>query len=424
MASKSAELNLLRHLADTATEGVCITDENDVILYLNEAARQLTTAIKVFVGKGEKEIFGEPGVSEMCRNSWETVTFRKITPDGRKLFVSAHPVKGERNSLQFTVMFLNEKKREESPADMDENLLFVYKGRGMSYMLNLADKLASIDNPVTILGESGSGKVMLAQYIHRKSSHNGGAFVCLNCASVPEEMLEEELFGRSVVGGRPGMLTLAAGGTLFIDEVDALPFYLQTKLLYALHDRVYRTVDDPKGIPLDCRIIAASNNDLRNMVDEGTFRKDLFYLIDVFEVRIPALRERPMDIIPLIRYLTERYNRRYNCNRRISDEALAILTDYGWPGNLREIDSTLERLVAMAPEDIIEAYHLPDRIRFQVMAERNHKKNGGTLEEALEEVEKTIILRAYRESGSSYEVAKTLKISQSKASRLIRKYRP
>lgn len=424
MASKNSELNLLRHLADTAEEGVCITDGDGNILYLNEAARQLTVKMKGFTGKAEKDVFGEPSVLDMCRNSWETVTFRKIGLDGRKLLVSAHPVKGERNSLQFAVMFLKEKKREENPADMDENLLFVYKGRGMSYMLNLADKLASIDNPITILGESGSGKVMLAQYIHRKSSHNGGAFVCLNCASVPEEMMEEEIFGRSAAGGRPGMLALAAGGTLFIDEVDALPFYLQTKLLYALHDRVYRTVDDPQGIPLDCRIIAASNNDLHGMVDAGTFRKDLFYLIDVFEVRIPALRERPMDIIPLIRYLTERYNHRYNCNRRLSDEALAILADYAWPGNLREIDSTLERLVVMAPEDIIEAYHLPDRIRFQVMADRNQKKNGGTLEEALEEVEKAIVLKAYRESKSSYEVAKALKISQSKASRLIRKYRP
>ena len=129
-----------------------------------------------------------------------------------------------------------------------------------------------------------------------------------------------------------------------------------------------------------------------------------------------------MDIMPLIRYLAERYNQRYGLNRRITEGALDVLEKYSWPGNLREMDNTIERMIVMAPEDIIDVYHLPDNIRFQVVAEDSAKKELGSLDEALAEVESSIIRRAYEEYGSSYEVGRMLKISQSKASRLIRKY--
>ena len=201
-----------------------------------------------------------------------------------------------------------------------------------------------------------------------------------------------------------------------------MPGFIQTRLLYTLHERSYHPVGGRKGLPVECRIIVATDQDLHKLIAEGQFREDLYYLMGVFEVMIPPVRERTVDILPLIHFLVERYNRRYDLHRRITDDALDVLVQYAWPGNLREMDNTIERLVVMCPEDLIDVYHLPDHIRFQIVAEQSANADKGSLDRAVADVERAIICRTYEEYGSSYEVARVLKISQSKASRLIRKY--
>ena len=421
MAKKTENETLLSRL-DQAAEGICVTDREGRICYLNRAARSLAGTEEVRNGRNEAELFGAPTVSEMCSERQEAVSFLKEKKNGRILTVLSRPLETE-DEKGLIVSFLKPKK--EDADDGDENTLLIYKGNSMSQVFRMASKFANMDSTVLISGESGTGKVMLAQYIHRNSSRRNGAFVSLNCAAMPGELLEEEFFGKTGKNGeieKPGMLSLAAGGTLFLDEIDALPLFIQTRLLYAFHEKEYHPVGGRSGIPVDCRIITATNRDLHKMVAEGDFREDLFYLIGVFEVTIPPIRERTMDIMPMIRYLSERYNRRYGLHRRLTDGALEVLTEYSWPGNIREMDNTLERLIVMSPEDVIDVYHLPDHIRFQVVAESNPKKERGSLDEAVEEVERAIIRRAYEEYGSSYEVGRVLKISQSKASRLIRKY--
>lgn len=421
MAKKTENETLLSRL-DQAAEGICVTDREGKICYLNRAARLLAGTEEVRNGRNEAELFGAPTVAEMCSERQEAVSFLKEKKNGRILTVLSRPLETE-DEKGLIVSFLKPKK--EDADDGDENTLLIYKGNSMSQVFRMASKFANMDSTVLISGESGTGKVMLAQYIHRNSSRRNGAFVSLNCAAMPGELLEEEFFGKTGKNGeieKPGMLSLAAGGTLFLDEIDALPLFIQTRLLYAFHEKEYHPVGGRSGIPVDCRIITATNRDLHKMVAEGDFREDLFYLIGVFEVTIPPIRERTMDIMPMIRYLSERYNRRYGLHRRLTDGALEVLTEYSWPGNIREMDNTLERLIVMSPEDVIDVYHLPDHIRFQVVAESNPKKERGSLDEAVEEVERAIIRRAYEEYGSSYEVGRVLKISQSKASRLIRKY--
>lgn len=403
-------------------DGVCVVDREGRILFANDAAKKFAGE-KELVGKTETDFFGSPAVVEMCVERHDVVSFPKEAADGRIFTVSAFPMENEEHEEDAIFFFIREK---EDISDGDDlNSLMVYKGSSMAHVLSLAAKLAHMDNTVLISGESGTGKSMLARYIHDNSSRGDSSFASLNCAAMAGDLLEEELFGRAGKNGeieKPGIFATAGRGTLLLDEIDALPTFIQTRLLYALQERKYHPVGGRKFLPVECRMIASTDRDLHMMVRNGDFREDLYYLIDVFEVDIPPIRERVADIMPLIRYLAERFNRRYGLSRRITDGALDILTKYSWPGNLREMENTIERLVVMAPEDIIDIYHLPDPIRFQLVAEEQTEKETGSLTAAVEEVERVIIRRTYEKYGSSYEVGRVLKISQSKASRLIRKY--
>ena len=415
-------LSLLAPMAATAAVGICITNRDGLILYLNEAASAFATPGASPLDKKEADVFGYPSVVEMAQGRHEVISFSKEMTGGHFLYVSAFPVEDHDQRISFYVIFLREQKKDIVD---DGDTLLVTKSSSMAHVLSLAAKLARIDSTVLISGESGSGKVMLAQYIHRNSSRRNGAFASLNCAAMPGELLEMELFGNAGSNGeleKPGILTMAGKGTLFLDEIDALPGFIQTRLLYTLHERSYHPVGGRKGLPVECRIIVATDQDLHKLIAEGQFREDLYYLMGVFEVTIPPVRERTVDILPLIHFLVERYNRRYDLHRRITDDALDVLAQYAWPGNLREMDNTIERLVVTCPEDLIDVYHLPDRIRFQIVAEQSANTDKGSLDRAVADVERAIICRTYEEYGSSYEVARVLKISQSKASRLIRKY--
>lgn len=414
--------NKLLHLLKKAKDGIYISNTKGTILYQNEAA----SAIADLSGKGntEKEIFGLPEAATACSGMQHNAFYQKKLPDGR--FVSTYSLclnsTSEEENQHIFLSFLREIDADD---DDDINTLQVYQGSAMAHVLNHAVKLAKINSPVLITGESGTGKIMLGKYIHRNSTQSGKPFVCFNCAAMPEELLEEEFFGRAGFTGeqeKPGIIATAANGTLFLDEIDALPIFIQTRLLYTLHEKSYHPVGGRKSLPVECRIIAATDRDLSTLVAEGTFREDFYYQIAVFEVKIPPIRERAMDIMPLLHYLAERYNKRYWLRRQITKAALDVMAKYSWPGNLREMDNTMERLIVMAPEDIIDVYHLPDHIRFRVMEESNNCKERSSLDEAIEEVEGAIIRRTYEEYGSSYEVGRILKISQSKASRLIRKY--
>ena len=417
--AKKKDDGYLSRLAEQAEEGICLTDLSGNILYMNRSAQVMADETD-FAGKKEWELFGVPSSVDKCFER-EVVSYTKKRDDGRGFSVISQIISAEGEECILSV--LREKTPEKEEDDIDA--LLVYKGSSMSHMLSLAAKLAKIDSTVLIVGESGTGKVMLAQYIHRNSCRKDEPFVSFDCAAMPAELLEEEFFGRVGVNGnleKPGILAGAAGGTLFLDEIDALPIFIQTRILYALQEKIYNPVGGRKNMAVECRLVAATNRDLSQLVASGDFREDLFYLIDVFEVKVPPIRERVMDIMPLIRYLAERYNKRYGLHRQITEGALDVLVKYDWPGNLREMDNTIERMIVMAPEDIIDVYHLPDNIRFQVVADDNVKKEQSSLDEAVEEVESAIIRRTYEKYKSSYEVARVLKISQSKASRLIRKY--
>ena len=282
--------------------------------------------------------------------------------------------------------------------------------RAMRDTLELVQKVARLSATLLILGESGTGKELLARLIHRESSANpqSGAsdrpFIAVNLAAIPRELVESTLFGheRGAFTGalqqRIGKFELASGGTLFLDEIGDLKLELQSKLLRAIQEGEIERVGGSKPIKTTFRLIAATNVDLERAVKDGTFREDLFYRINVIPVRLPPLRERIEDLPELARFFLSRYNTRFHKQvRGIAESTLRMLSHYWWPGNIRELENLIERLVATAEGEWITDEELP--FEFHV-AELDHQKTDGSLlDRALATFERNFIVRALERSG-------------------------
>jgi len=240
----------------------------------------------------------------------------------------------------------------------------------LTQVFRLIDRISESICTVLITGESGVGKEVVANAVHRSSRRAGGPMVVVNCGAIPEALLESELFGHAkgaftgANSAKLGRVALAEGGTLFLDEVGELPLSLQVKLLRLLQQHEYSPVGDSRTRSADVRIIAATNLDLEQAVANGLFRKDLYYRLNVIHVRVPALRDRPEDVAPLVEhFLTTQAQRTGRSGVDISNAALQMLSAFSWPGNVRELENTIERAVILAPTDTIEPKDLPSAVR-------------------------------------------------------------
>jgi two-component system, response regulator FlrC len=231
-------------------------------------------------------------------------------------------------------------------------------------LLAIAARVAQTDATVLLTGESGTGKEVFARYIHQQSARRAAPFVAINCAAIPENLLEATLFGyekgafTGAQTAQAGKFEQAEGGTLLLDEISEMPLALQAKLLRVLQEREVERVGGRKPVPLDIRVIATSNRDMESEVAQGRFREDLFYRLAVFPLAIPGLRERPQDIVPIARHFVAVQRRRGGKNAAFSAGAEAILAAHDWPGNVRELENAIQRALILAPDEIIEAEHL------------------------------------------------------------------
>jgi transcriptional regulator with GAF, ATPase, and Fis domain len=233
----------------------------------------------------------------------------------------------------------------------------------MKELLDNAEAVAALPSTLMITGESGVGKSLLARHIHYSSPRSNKPFVCVSCPALPRELLESELFGHekgSFTGAhlqRIGKFELAQGGTLFLDEIGDLPLDLQPKLLNVLQDREIFRVGGSKAVEIDVRVIAATNIDLQDKIDEGEFREDLFYRLNVIALELPPLRKRPEDIETIVGYVLERLSKDRGLDKpiRLDKEALSLVKHGAWPGNVRQLDNTLERAAAFRKDGIITA---------------------------------------------------------------------
>ena len=241
----------------------------------------------------------------------------------------------------------------------------VAESPAMRAVVEAVGRVAPAPTTVLVTGETGSGKELVARAIHARSPRSGRLFVALNCAAIPAELLEAELFGvtkgafTGAAADRPGKFELADGGTLFLDEIGDMPLAMQAKLLRALQEGSIERLGSNTVRRVDVRIVAATHRDLARLVAEGAFRADLFYRLNVFPVHLPPLRERKEDVAPIAVRAVERFARRLGRRARISPSALAALEGYDWPGNVRELQNVLERAVLLARGEVIESLDLP-----------------------------------------------------------------
>ncbi len=308
----------------------------------------------------------------------------------------------------------------------------VAKSPLMEAVFRTVSKIAEFKTTVLITGESGVGKELIAQAIHRQSSKRHGPFVAVNCGAIPENLLETELFGHKkgaftdASADRRGLFEEASGGTLFLDEIGELPLSLQVKILRALQEETIRRLGDSKDIKVDTRIIAATHRDLANETKAGRFREDLYYRINVLPLHIPALRDRKEDIPVLLDHFLARNNARMGTNiRGFSPAARKLLFEYAWPGNVRELENTIERAMVLADRDVIEPSDLPDRLRQAFDPVHMHLSTGElSIKKTTTAIEEILIRRALQKTnGNRTRAAEILEISHRALLYKIKDYR-
>jgi len=296
-------------------------------------------------------------------------------------------------------------------------------------LLRMVQKIAQTDSTVLITGETGVGKELIARAIHSASQRKSHPFVKVNCAAIPDTLLESELFGHEkgaftgAVTNKPGRFEIAHQGTLFLDEIGEIPLHLQTKLLGVLQDKSFERLGGVKTTKVDVRIITATNQDLPSAVQAGKFRSDLFYRLNVVPIHIPPLRERKDDLIPLVNHLLDKFTSKYGKKiDTIPPEVMATFSNYDWPGNIRELENVMERMVVMSEIDSLSLDQVPPEIRGVVS-----RTEATTLKEKIETLsqvtEKQMIIDALNKTNQNRTLAaKLLGISRRTLQNKIKEY--
>jgi two-component system NtrC family response regulator len=284
-------------------------------------------------------------------------------------------------------------------------------------VLEMAGRVAASDASVLITGESGTGKELLAKGIHYSSPRADGPFIAVNCAAIPETLIESELFGHvkgaftGAIRDREGKFELAGGGTLFLDEIGELRIDLQSKILRALQEKTIDRVGGERPVPVDVRVIAATNRDIERAVKDGKFREDIYYRLSVITLHMPPLRERKEDIPLLIEHFLKKYNKAEPVT--LEPEALTVLKDYGWPGNVRELENVIERASVLRRGKVITRAELPDKLMKEQMGVEDIILNLPEEGISLEELEKSLIVKALeKHKGNQTRAAEYLGITR------------
>ena len=399
----------------------------------------------------DQGIFNPSIGARVLQSGRQEVTIQ-LTHSGKYLMTTAIPIRDADGSLQKVISYSRDVTKYESLLKEHENLKemlsaysseieqlrqeqntpphVIHDSAEMRKVVAQISRIAKFDSHVLITGESGVGKTMYAKLLHAQSPRKDGPFIEINCGTIPENLFESELFGYergAFTGanreGKPGFFELADGGTLFLDEIGDLPFHMQAKLLKVIQDQRIIRVGGIHDRPVDFRLISATNRKLDAMVEAGAFREDLYYRLNVIAIDVPPLREHKDDILHLTMHFVDKICEKYNIKRSISNKVIDALVDYDWPGNIRQLENVVERMLLSADGYVIKWEHLPPAISKKAIQGYNPEKQG-TLKEMMESVEKRIFTDYYKKYGSTTKVAKALGISQPSASMKLSKYLP
>ncbi|MCK5863384.1 MAG: nif-specific transcriptional activator NifA [Candidatus Hydrogenedentes bacterium] len=313
--------------------------------------------------------------------------------------------------LEENTRLQDELRKKFHPANM------IGRSKAMQLVFDMIFQVAKSEATVLIRGESGVGKELVAQSIHYNSDRASKPFIRVNCAALPENIIESELFGHErgaftgAVRSRKGRFELAHHGTIFLDEIGDLSPQMQIRLLRVIQEREFERVGGTDTIKVNVRIIAATNRELEKLMETGLFRQDLYYRLNVFPINVPPLRERRTDILELANFFVEKYSRENSKYvRRVSTPAIDMMMSYHWPGNVRELENCIERAVLLTNDDVVHGHHLPPTLQ---TSEASNTIIKGTLEETLERMEREMIVEALKDTkGNKAKAARQLGVSE------------
>ena len=450
--------NELEAIFDSSAYGNWLCDGEGTILKLNKAAEQLNgVKAKEVVGKNalhlvEKGIVDRSCTGEVLKTKRRVKIIQHMKKTGKDIMSTGTPVFDQEGNIfrvvanQFDITGLNTIRKELDRSRLvtekfrDElsglNMLdlkrqeIIAESKKMKQVLKISFKLARIGaSEILILGESGVGKGLLAKFIHNNSRQSKKPFIQINCAALPENLLEAELFGYekgaftgAAEKGKVGLIELAKNGTLFLDEIGDVPLSIQTKLLTYLDDYLVRPLGGTKQKTINCAIIAATNQDLLAMIKKGSFREDLFYRLNSFTVKIPPLRDRKEDIFELTHMFLQKYNKKYNISRRVSSRLMKTLCTYPFPGNVRELESIIKQALVMSENEVLDDFIITT-IGTDCNQLNEPYNNSCNLIEKIRNVERELLKDALVHNRTTRDMASYLGISQSAVVKKLKKHR-
>ena len=464
--NRSRELSDLRDLSaeqhaiiDSSFDGFYITDGEGRTLRINRAYERITgIRSKEVMGRTMAELveegFYNESVTLRVLKSRKTETIIQKVKDTKTIVVTGTPVLDHEGNIWRVVTNVRDvtelrklqaelermarlqhhyrKELDTLRRHMDHKSKVIIRSKGMQEVYEQAMRLSQVDSTVLVLGESGVGKEVVAELIHESSTRQEHPFVKVSCAAIPEHLLESELFGYkpgaftgALRTGKTGLFEEANNGTLFLDEIGEMPLGLQAKMLRVLQDKSFTRVGGVHRITVDVRIIAATNRNLEELVDQKLFRRDLYYRLNVVPVYVPPLRERREAIFDFVYLFLGRFNQKHGLSKQIEADAMDVLISTDWPGNVRQLENTLERLVVMASSDVIT--------RENVYRAIGSSDPGGcvpppasledkTLQEVLAEAERTALSHALKKHHSTRAMARALGVNQSTIVRKMQRY--
>ena len=431
--------DIFQAIINEMNEGVIFLDAEDRIAYLNPAAERIRrVSAEKFVGRPIHELHPDrahAAVDELlnCLKEGRAASrHRVIQAQGRYFDNTYTAVRGGAGEYRGTLLVSRDitEKKDLSEENLQlkkilarpfERSAFIAESPAIKAALAMVEAVAPLDSTVLLTGESGTGKELFVARIHSLSPRRGGPLVNVNCAALPEHLVESELFGHvkgaftGAVGAHPGRFLQAQGGTLFLDEVGDLPLAAQAKLLRVLQERSVQAVGGKGETPVDTRIVAATNRDLEEDVRRGRFRADLYFRLNVIPIHIPPLRRRPEDIFPLAEHFLAHFARSMGKpNPSLSAEARSFLLAYDFPGNVRQLKHAMERAVALGEGSVVEVADLPAEFGGAAPSPAAFTEAGpGTLKSALLACERQCLVSALRRHGGHRgETARALGISR------------
>ena len=437
-------------ILNSITDAVFIDRSDGYSLWCNDACQELYKVTPeeihgIHISELEKRGIFTPSVAKQVMEQRKEITIIHENRDGKKILSTGTPIFDpdgqmtkiittsrditELTSLQKQLEFVQNTLKQFESIEISSSEPIIASSRSMRNVMQLALRLASVDSTVLITGESGVGKGVIAKLLHENGARKEFPFITVNCGAIPESLIESELFGYergaftgSRIEGKKGLFEAAQKGTIFLDEISELPLNLQVKLLQVIQDREFTRVGGVNRIPVDVRIISATNKDLHLLVKSGKFREDLYYRLNVVPINVPPLRERPEDILPLIQSNLEKYNNQLGENKTLEPAALAVLLHYSWPGNIRELQNIVERLILTTRDNLITEENLPVFIRTSAEAQPFQSMEHTSLRASMERAEKEVLTRALAEYKSTRAIAKALQVSQPTIVRKLHKY--